>query len=335
MKFLVLLTLGWILSAQDRPQFVWQGEVDGIVILHLRDNRLDVQIQEGAPVGRQQFHFYDRLPEIRQNVRLDIRESRGYVHILDQPNLENRYTLALAIEDRQTGSSRYSIALYWDASARFFEGSHRPGKTGQITWSGHVDGEAIISCHAKTCVSSVTRGAPVSSERFKFSRVLPERDLDLALDEAQGRGEIRLVEQPRKSNNYTARISIHDPQAGSGEYAFTLAWTLPSAKEPQLTETPVRGLVWSGVVDAVARVTVQGGSALSEALEGRPITGERADFLRPLPERADLTPVVKKNRGRGDVEIVEYPSPQNHFRLVFEIHNPNGVADNYEIEVDW
>jgi len=33
--------------------------------------------------------------------------------------------------------------------------------------------------------------------------------------------------------------------------------------------------------------------------------------------------------------MVEYPSAANHFRLVFEIVDTEGGADNYEVEVDW
>ena len=334
-KFLTLFIFGWTLCAQERPQFVWQGEVDGIDILHLRDNRLEVQVQEGAPVERQRFQFNDRLPEIRQDARLEVREGRGYVHIISQPRLENRYTLTLAIEDRQPGSSFYSIALYWDASNRFFEGAHHPGRSDQVKWSGRVDEEAIISCQAKSCVSSVTRGAPVAAERFRFSRPLPNRDVEVSLEEAQGRGEVRLVEQPRQRNNYTARVSIRDLQAGMGEYSFTLVWPRPSGKQQEFPEAPERGLIWSGTVDGRVRVTLQGGSALSEVVQGGPIAGERADFLRPLPSRTDLSPSIKKLRGRGRVEIVEYPSPQNNYRLVFEINDAEDGADGYEIEVDW
>jgi hypothetical protein len=93
--------------------------------------------------------------------------------------------------------------------------------------------------------------------------------------------------------------------------------------------------MWSGTVDGRVRVTVQGGAAFSERVAGRLVTGERADFLRSLPARTDLNPAVKKLRGRGDVQIVEQPSDKNNYRLVFEIQNPEGGADNYEIEVDW
>ena len=44
---------------------------------------------------------------------------------------------------------------------------------------------------------------------------------------------------------------------------------------------------------------------------------------------------VRKQRGRGAVEVVEYPSNSNGYRLVFEIRDPGPAADDYEIEVSW
>ena len=332
-KFLTLLLLPWVLCAQDRPQFVWQGEVDGIDILYLHGKYLDVKVQEGTPVAGQKFQFYDELPQVRQNARLETRGGRGYVHIVDQPRLENNYTLAVSIEDRQPGSSLYSIALYWDASNRSFEGSSR-ARGDQVAWSGRVDEEAVVSCQAKRCVSSVPSGAPVAAEHFKFSKPLPNRDVEVRLESALGRGDIRLVEQPRERNNYTARVAIRDPQAGEGEYSFTLVWNRVSGAAPE-APAAASGLIWTGTVDGRVRITILGGSTLTEVLEGQPIGDPRSDFLRQFPSRSDLHPAIKKLRGRGQVQIVEYPSAANHFRLTFEIANPPGGADSYEVEVDW
>ena len=143
------------LGAQDHSQFIWQGQVDGTVILHLSGKRLAVQIQDGAPVERQNFHFSDALPGTRQTVRVEVLEGRGFVHVIDPPSIENNYTLALAIEDRQPGSSFYSIALYWDTSNNAFERGAE--KTDQVAWKGRVDQEAVVSCHRQSCVSSADR----------------------------------------------------------------------------------------------------------------------------------------------------------------------------------
>jgi hypothetical protein len=334
-KFFTFVLYPWILCAQDRPQFIWQGDVDGIDVLYLRDNVVNVKVQEGAAVENQVFRFYDRLPQTRQDLRLEIRQGRGYVHIIDQPRLDNGYTAAISIEDRQPGTGFYSIALYWDASNRFFEGAHSPGRSDQLVWTGKVDDEALISCRGKTCESKVIQGAPVANESFKFSKPLPNKDVEVSLEGALGRGQIRLVEQPRRANDYTARVSIHDPQSGSGEYSFTLSWGRPTGKQlPQIIAAE-RGLVWRGEVEGRVRVALQSGSAFSEVMEGKPIKGEHVEFVRPIPARSDLQPVVKKLVGRGRVEIVEFPSQTNHYRLVFEITDSGEGSGNYEIEVDW
>jgi hypothetical protein len=339
-KTLPLILLPWVyanLGAQDRPQFVWQGQVDGTAILHLAGKRLTVQIQDGAPVERQKFHFSEALPQTQQAVRVEVLEGRGSVHVIDQPGIENNYTLAIAIEDRQPGSSFYSIALYWDASNNQFERGAE--KTGSVSWTGRVDEEAVVSCRQQSCVSSAEHGAPVADEHFKFSRPLPDRDTEVRLEYPDGRGEIRLIEQPRSRNNYTARVSIRDPLAGAGEYSFTLAWNRPSSKESKesapIPDPTGRGFRWSGTVDGRVRVTLKGGASFSEALEGAPVSGEHAEILRPLPARADLMPAIRKLRGRGRVAIAETPSEKNNYRLVFEIDDPGPGGDGYEVELDW
>ncbi len=324
----------FILGAQDRPQFVWQGQVDGIDILYLHRDHLTVRVPEGLPVEAQQFHFNDPLPEGLQDARLRVLEGRGYVHILDQPRLDNHYTLAVMIEDRQSGRGFYSLELYWDASGHIYD-SLKGSRGDRVAWSGRVDQEAVISCRAKSCVSEAVRGAPVAAEQFKFSHPLPDRDVDVRLEQSEGRGEIRLLEQPRESNHFTARVSISDPPEGAGEYSFVLTWnrSRPATVEP--VPRPERGLDWSGVVTGHIRVTVRGGASVSEVVERGAIRNERADFLRPLPGRADPRPVLNKIRGRGRAEIVEYPSEKNNYRLVFEIDDPGPSAENYEIELGW
>jgi hypothetical protein len=336
--FVSLLLLGAAVgrpaAGQDRPAFVWQGKVDGVAILYLHTNRLDVKVKEGAPVAQQQFHFYHSLPQANRDVRLRVLEGRGYVHVVDQPTIDNQFTLAVSIEDRQEGSSFYSIALYWDTSDRLFDRSPGEGRTESMVWSGRIEGDAVISCQAKTCTSSASAGAPIAAEHFKFTRPLPERAVEVTLEEREGRGEIRLVEQPSERNHYTARVSIHDPHGGSSDYSFRLLWSRPTGKEPPpIPAGP--GLTWSGSVSGHVRVVVRAGAAISQALDGGRVSNTRTDFIQPLPARSDLQLALKTLRGRGRVQILETPSQQNNYQLIFEIDDPGPGADSYEVELDW
>jgi hypothetical protein len=333
MKLLAIAALaaGACAVAQEgRPQLTWQGSVDGATILYLRGNRLKVENKHGAPVESQKVKFYDRLPDTRQSVRVNVLEGRGAVRVIDQPRLENDYTAAVQIEELQGGRSFYSLAFYWDPG--FAASAH--GRPGKLSWSGRVDEEITVSCRADQCVSEVVRGAAVMRERAKFSQPLPRAEVRVSLEDIQGRGEIRLMEQPRRDNNYAARVLIRDLEPGVGDYSFVLKWTAEPRgdKEPAIAQ---RGLVWSGQVNGQVRVTVQGGSAYSEAAHSGSVTGEHAEWSRPLPAIDGLTPALKKLAGRGTAEILELPSSRNHYRLVFEIGDTEGGPDNYTIEVDW
>jgi len=316
------------------PQFVWQGQVDAIAILHLQGKHLSVQIQQGSPVEHQKFHFYEALPDSGQKARLEVLKGRGYVHVIDQPNIDNHYTLAVGIEDPQPGSAFYSIALYWDTGNNAYERS--ASKTDKLTWTGRVEHAAVIDCQKQSCVSRSEHGTPVADEHFRFSRPLPDRDTEVRLESTDGRGEIRLIEQPRESNHYTARVAINDPLAGATDYSFTLTWNRANNKESgPIPEAAGRGFLWTGRVDGRVRVTIQGGASFSEALEGARVVGEHAEMFRPLPARSDGMPAIRKLVGRGQVAIVESPSEKNNYRLVFEIDDPEPGADDYEIELDW
>jgi hypothetical protein len=336
---ILVLLISPRLPAQDQPQMVWEGQVDGISVLRVHGNRIDIEDREGLPVQRQRFRFFERLPESRQIVRLEVIEGRGRVHILEQPRLENNYTLAVAVEDRQGGSSFYSLAFYWESGRGFLRPSE-PGPSSSsdrnesLIWSGRVDGEAIVSCRGDSCEAEATRGAPVTRDRFRFSRPLPARDTLVSLDRSEGRGEIRLIQQPREENGYTARVLIRDPQGGGADYSFSLAWARPPRDDSGFAFAR-RGLLWSGRVDGRVRVIVEGNSARVEVLSGARVVSERTDFTRPLPARNNPNATIRRLRGRGRVEIVEYPSSRNRYRLVFEINDTSGSADDYEVEVGW
>lgn len=314
-----------------RPQFTWQGEVDGTALLYVHRKRVIVENQDGGPVERQRYHIREALPASRQNVRLHVSEGRGYVHVVEQPRIDNDFTLAIAIEDRQQGSSFYSIAVDWDSSVFDQPDNNRRSR---VKWSGRVEGHTIISCANARCNSQAEAGTHVMHERFKFTRPLPQREVQVTLVNSDGRGEVRLVEQPSETNGYTARVEISDPQGGADDYAFTLSWDRRAG--PDLAILPVQiGFLWSGRVQGTVRVTLRGGASFSEAVSGAPVAGEQARFERPLPSKSNLKPSAKKREGQGTVDIVEYPSARNGYALVFEVRNTAPTADMYEVEVAW
>lgn len=328
------LVVACLASMQEQPQLIWEGQVDGVSILRIRGRQLDIEDVRGLPVQRQRARFFERLPERRQNVRVEVVEGRGKVRVLEQPRAENNYTLSVEIDDHQGGSSWYSLAFYWTGGQEPWRGPawRSESESERLWWSGRVDGEAVVHCRRDSCEAETTQGAPVTRDRFRFTRPLPRQRVLVSLEEKQGRGEVRLLEQPREENDFTARVLIRDPQGGPGDYSFVLAWTPPVRGEQTIAR---RGMVWRGRVDGTVRVILQGTQAVSEVQSGGPVEEEEAQFVRPLPARNLPDATVRKVRGRGRVEIVEYPSARNGYRLVFVIEDQKGGSDLYEIEVGW
>jgi hypothetical protein len=330
---LLPLVLG-LLFGQDTPQLVWQGDVQGIVTVFVKGKRLEIEAKDGAAVQSPHFRFNHALPDTTLDVRLDRIEGRGDVQIAEQPRADNSYTLAVRIEDRQSGSSHYSLAFHWDVSGERLEKPHAFSHGGRLTWKGRVDDEVVVSCHQSTCETKVTSGQPVLHESFKFSQPLPQSQVEVNLENSDGRGEIRLLEPPLEKNGYTARVLILDRENGPSDYSFTLAWSRPNLEQaPQ--PAPQLGLIWKGHVEGRVRVSIRGGAAFSEAIDGRRVTGEGTNFYRPLPNRSGLNASIRKLNGSGVVRIVEFPSAQNHFELVFEVDSHDTGGEDYQIEVDW
>ncbi len=101
-------------------------------------------------------------------------------------------------------------------------GGRGPG--GSITWSGTVDETTVVTLHGSDVRTRVVSGKGSSDANAQVLGRLPERPVRLVLRRHQGRGEIRIVQQPNPSNNFTGRVRIHDPQAGSSFYSFVLGW---------------------------------------------------------------------------------------------------------------
>jgi hypothetical protein len=239
-----------------------------------------------------------------------------------------------------------------------YRGRQAPAGPGEMTWSGTVDHEALVEIRGGTASVQRLQGQRVTDESADFSGALP-RDFatDVRLEKLEGRGKVELVSQPAQGNNYTAVVRVFDEDGGADHYAFRLVWEgggygtrSRSAADPDRTGgilTPSGGYLepsgklgqsstmrWRGRVDGTVRVSVRGNRAWTTRVSGAPVSSENAQFGTALP-RADVDVDVDKVSGRGDVDVVQQPSAQNGYTLVFEIEDDSAGADNYEIEVNW
>ena len=227
------LAAGALASAQDKPQLTWEGVVDGTAILSVSGNRIGVENREGAAVARQRYRFYGKLPDSRQDVRVEVREGRGYVHAIQQPRLDNGYTLRVSVEDRQEGASFYSLAFYWNAERGGFA-TPKDARAGTVPdagfaargmlWTGRVEGRVRVSVERRRATVEPLGSATVTGERADFARELPRKEIrSAAVRRLRGGGRVELVESPTSLNHYRLVFEIDSSGVGD-DYEVEVNW---------------------------------------------------------------------------------------------------------------
>jgi hypothetical protein len=191
-------------------------------------------------------------------------DGRGDVDVVQQPNARNDYTTIVRIVDRSGGSDRYRVSAFWqpgysddrggwgrdrDGYPPRVEGRDRSndggwsrdggsggnngnggyggwGNSGHtvLHWSGAVDTEEEIRIQGRRADSRSLGGAGSRDVRSDMAGGLPQRDMQLVIDQRQGRGSVFIVQQPSAWNGYTAVIRVRDPQGGFGYYDFDVDW---------------------------------------------------------------------------------------------------------------
>ena len=95
---------------------------------------------------------------------------------------------------------------------------------GGMTWSGDVDDTTIVSVRGDDVRTNTVHGKDASNVSTQVFGRLPRAPIYVYLRHRDGRGQVRIVQQPNPDNGFTAKIRIHDPQAGRGHYDFGLGW---------------------------------------------------------------------------------------------------------------
>jgi hypothetical protein len=356
----LIITAG-LAAAQSRPQMTFQGYVTGSAVLYIQGDRVDVQGRDTGSVDRPQYRFSAPLPAASQQVQVDVERGRGTVAVLEHPAPENEYTAVVRVDPPGDRPELYSINFYWQSQSRPSQyGGGRDGRqtrnrtrefssSGEMTWSGIVDQEALIVVNGRSAVARTVRGQRVHGERTSFSSAMP-RDVVVQLADAQGRGQMELLEQPSAKNGYAAVVRVVDSENGPGHYAFRLAWdggeddsdlggvlTPGGRADDYKTEVSGYGNIirWSGRVDGRVRVNMRGARAWVDRVSGGPVFNDHVNFGAPLPVREVRDVDIRKLEGREDVKIVQRPDGQNGYTLIFEINDNDSGADDYVVEVSW
>lgn len=327
-------------------RFRWEGVVDGVSTVRIRGRQVNVETRSGLPVQRQQYNFSDPLPRTALDVELAVLDGRDRVRLIEEPRANNDYTAVVRIDDRSGGRDLYRFELRWndrnwqDNSGGWNGGSQR--NSDSVTWRGRVDGESIIRFRSDQAQSQTVSGRGAFNERYQFTAPLPSRAVSVNLINTEGRGQIVILEQPHRANNFTALVRVFDREGGAGNYTFSLVWEKQNYRDVDhgnwggngSGNGNGRGVSWVGRVDGRDLIYIRGNQLWVDHREGQAIRETDFQFSRPLPNR-QTNVTVRRVNGRGTVRLIEQPSPYNNYTAVIQIEDRESGSDRYQLEIDW
>lgn len=203
--------------------------------------------------------------------------------------------------------------------------------TGSVSWSGRIDDRTNIIIQSDQITEQAISGSNPYGINKSMNGVLPRAAAILSVIKMDGRGEARVIQQPNRDNNYTAIVQVTDPKSGADNYRFQMNW---QATEP-LEEPYQSGRVsWRGRVDHMANIVISGNSVQTQDAVTMGVSNISSNISGYLARRPG-TVSVRKNRGRGSVNVLQQPSPENGFTAIVQIFDPEGGAADYEVEISW
>ncbi len=224
---------------KDDDYFEWQGRVDGESILYIRGEDVRVDDISGNGITNEKFRASRPIPSRAMTLNLVETSGRGEIVLLEQPDNRNNFTAAVRIRDKQSGTGLYSFALTWtrrggrngrddyqSSNGNSYGGnnnSYAETRRG-MTWSGRVDGTDFITIRGDQVNIEHQAGMEISDMNFRFDRRLPSATTSVSVRKIKGRGKVNVIQQPDRSNGYTAIIQVEDKNGGSDNYEIEVSW---------------------------------------------------------------------------------------------------------------
>lgn len=199
-------------------------------------------------------------------------------------------------------------------------------------WRGRVDGVDDILIRGSEVRIDHVSAQPIQHQEYRFTAPLPPAEVELRLEVVKARGDVRILEQPTRRNDYTAVVRVDDQDhGGDSEYELELSWSRRDWDGGDAYDASFR---WRGRVDIGCTLEVRGNGHVVNDLGGQGTRERDYRFSEPLPS-SEVGVSVEKKDGRGEVRLVQMPRASNGYTAVVEIEDDKSGADDYEIELRW
>lgn len=198
----------------------WSGRVDDRANIIIRGNNITVENVSGNGVQTTDQNVSRALPRRSTIVSAQKIEGRGDVTVIQQPSQFNNYTAIIQVYDRSGGAGNYRIDMSWAGSSNVEE----PYQGGGVRWRGRVDQTANIVISGNDVQTLNISGNGVSGVTFDINGYLAQRPGSVNVRKRNGRGTVTIIQQPNRSNDFTAIVQIFDPGSGADNYEVDITW---------------------------------------------------------------------------------------------------------------
>ena len=96
--------------------------------------------------------------------------------------------------------------------------------SGRVFWRGMVDDKVQLVIRERTVTVQTIAGRPYPEGNFSFTAALPSRRVAVEVNKTRGRGNVRVIQQPTRDNDFTAIVEISDTDGGAREYQLDVFW---------------------------------------------------------------------------------------------------------------
>lgn len=203
--------------------------------------------------------------------------------------------------------------------------------TGTAYWNGRVDDRANIIIRDNTIYAENVSGNETTTVSQNMTGSLPRRATNITVRKRDGRGSVSIIQQPNRANNFTAIIQIYDPKGGASNYKIEASWVgAGNVEEPYQAGS----VSWRGRVDQMAHIVISGSDVQWQDASGTGLWSVNHSINGYLARRPGSVSAYKR-RGRGTVSVLQQPTWENDFTAIIQVFDPNGGADNYEVDISW
>jgi hypothetical protein len=97
--------------------------------------------------------------------------------------------------------------------------------TGRLRWQGTVDDNVQLVIRDDHVEVRTLGGSEYNDANYNFTSPLPRRrGVNITVNKLNGRGDVRVLQQPSRDNDYTAVVEIRDTKGGAKQYEIEVVW---------------------------------------------------------------------------------------------------------------